>query len=118
MADCVYLVTELNVPSLRNAQRFISHFKDNTAQTVEVVVNRYDPRRSEFDDERVGKTLGLKPKWKVPNDYAAVNRSCNAGTPLMSEKSPAVGALRSMARTASGRPVAVEKGKKGWSLFG
>jgi Flp pilus assembly CpaE family ATPase len=85
---------------------------------VEVVVNRYDPRRNEFDDERIGKTLGSKPKWKIPNDYPAVYRSCNAGTPLINEKSPVGGALRSMARMASGRPLLVDKGKRAWSLFG
>jgi pilus assembly protein CpaE len=117
MASSVYLVTQLDVPSLRNAQRFLSHLKRDGRDHVEVAVNRFDGRRTEFDDERVAKVLGVKPKWRVPNDYSAVYRSSNAGTPLILEKSPAAQALRTMARAASGKPVAGENKKRGWSML-
>jgi pilus assembly protein CpaE len=116
MADTIYLVTQLNIPSLRNTQRFITHIQRDGERHIELVVNRSDPRRTEFDDERVTKVLGLRPKWKVPNDYAAVQRSSNAGNPLILEKSPVAYALRTMARVAAGRP-AVAANKKSWGLF-
>jgi len=116
MADTIYLVTQLSVPSLRNTQRFISHIQLEGERNIELVVNRFEPRKTEFDDERVTKVLGLEPKWKVPNDYAAAHRTSNAGDPLILEKSPIANVLRSMARAAAGRPVPVAR-KKGWGLF-
>jgi pilus assembly protein CpaE len=116
MADTIYLVTQLNIPSLRNTQRFIAHIQREGARSIELVVNRFDSRKSEFDDERVAKVLGLQSKWKVPNDYTAVHRSSNAGDPLILEKSPVANALRGMARAATGRHTAPAK-KKGWGLF-
>ena len=116
MADIVYLVTQLNIPSLRNTQRFVSHIQREEDRRIELVVNRFDARNTEFDDERVAKVLGLQPKWKVPNDYGAVHRSSNAGNALIMEKSPVANALRNMARVAAGRPAAAAK-KKGWGLF-
>ena len=116
MADSIYLVTQLNIPSLRNTQRFIAHIQREGDRHIELVVNRFDPRKTEFDDDHVSKVLGLQPKWKVPNDYAAVHRASNAGKPLILEKSPVANTLRTMARAASGRSVAPEK-KKGWGLF-
>jgi pilus assembly protein CpaE len=116
MADTIYLVTQLNIPSLRNTQRFISHIQREGERHIELVVNRFDPRNTEFDNERVAKVLGMQPKWKIPNDYSAVHRSSNAGNPLILEKSPVANALRTMARVAAGRPGAAAK-KKSWGLF-
>jgi pilus assembly protein CpaE len=116
MADTIYLVTQLSIPALRNTQRFISHIQHESERNIELVVNRFEPRKTEFEDERVTKVLGLKPKWKVPNDYASVQRSSNAGNPLILEESPVANALRTMARAAAGRPAASAK-KKGWGLF-
>ena len=116
MADSVYLVTQLNIPSLRNTQRFVSHIQREEDRRIELVINRFDSRNTEFDDERVAKVLGLQPKWKVPNDYVAVHRSSNAGNALIMEKSQVANTLRSMARAAAGRPTVAAK-KKGWGLF-
>jgi pilus assembly protein CpaE len=117
MADVIYLVTQLDVVSLRNTQRFISYIKALGGQRVELVVNRFEPRKTEFDDERITKVLGIPPKWKVPNDYLGVRRSSNEGRPLALEKSAAANAIRAMARAASGKQVAPEK-RRGLGLFG
>ena len=116
MASTIYLVTQLDIPSLRNTQRFISYVERIGNPHIELVVNRFDARKTEFNDERVAKALGVPPKWKIPNDYAAVHRSLNSGSPLIMEKSPVAQALRAMARAASGRP-RVEGKKKSWGLF-
>lgn len=117
MASTIYLVTQLNVPSLRNAQRLISYMQRIGDPNIELVVNRYDSKKNEIADEQVTKALGLAPKWKIANDYEAARRSSNAGTPLLQEKSPVATGLRAMARAASGKAVVAEK-KKGFSLFG
>jgi pilus assembly protein CpaE len=117
LADTVYLVTQLDIPSLRNAQRLIAYMQDTGSARIELVVNRHDARNEDIDDAQVTKALGLAPKWKIPNDYASARRASNAGSPLISEKSPAAAALRTMARAASGKPAGPEK-KKYFSLFG
>lgn len=117
MAGTIYLVTQLDIPSLRNAQRLFSYIQRAEHARVELVLNRYDQRKTEIDDAQVTKALGLAPKWKIANDYAAARRTSNVGSPLIDEKSPAAAAIRSMARSATGKPVVVEK-RKGFSFFG
>jgi pilus assembly protein CpaE len=116
MAGTIFLVTQLDIPSLRNTQRFISYVQQMGAEHIEVVVNRFETRKTEFNEERVTEAIGLAPKWKIPNDYGAVHRSANTGSPFVLEKSPAAQALRAMARAASGKPAVAER-KKGWSLL-
>jgi pilus assembly protein CpaE len=117
LADTVYLVTQLDIPSLRNAQRLIAYIQRTGSARIELVVNRHDARKEDIEDAQVTKALGLAPKWKIPNDYAAARRASNAGSPLIHEKSPAAAAFRAMARAASGKAAGPEK-KKYFSLFG
>jgi pilus assembly protein CpaE len=117
IAASIYLVTQLDIPSLRNSQRFISYLQSYGEPRVELVLNRFEHRRTEFDDERLSKALGLTPRWKVPNDYEAVRRASNAGAPVIWERSPVAKVLRQMARAACGKPLEAEK-RKGFSLFG
>lgn len=117
VANTMYLITELSIPSLRNAQRFITFLNGMGESKLELVVNRFDPRQVEFDQNHVTKALGVAPSWKVPNDYLAVQRSANTATPLIEEKSPIAAVLRSMARNACGKPPEQIK-KKSWGIFG
>jgi len=117
LADVVYLVTQVDIPSLRNAQRMISHIQKQGAdhRSLEIVLNRFDGR-SGIDQDQVEKALTAPVKWKIPNDYAAARASHNAGTPLVLQKSPLSSALHQMARAACGKP---ESGrKKVLGLFG
>ena len=82
MASTIYLVTQADIPSLRNSQRFVSYLQAYGGPNVELVLNRFEGRRIRFDDEQLSKTLGIAPKWKVPNDYAAARRAADAGAPL------------------------------------
>jgi len=118
MANLIYLITQLDIPSLRSTQLFISYMQAEADPRIEVVVNRFDPRRTEFDDERVAKALGLKPKWKIPNDYAAAHKAANTGNALIHENSPISQSLRQLARSACGKPAQAARKKGGWSLFG
>jgi pilus assembly protein CpaE len=117
MADTVYVVTQLDIPSLRNAQRLIAYMQRAGDRHIELVINRHDPRKEDIDDAQVAKALGLAPKWKIANDYSTAHRTSNAGSPLIHEKSPASAGIRAMARAASGKPVIPEKRKR-FSLFG
>jgi pilus assembly protein CpaE len=118
LADSIYLVTQVDVPSLRNANRLISHMDQMGAsqRRVEVVVNRFDPRKVEIDEDRIAKVLTRPLDWKVPNDFAGARRAQNTGKPLALADSPVMRLLHQMARVACGKPV--EAGaKKKFGLF-
>jgi pilus assembly protein CpaE len=116
MASAIYLVSQADIPSLRSSQRFVSYLQAYGAPNVELVLNRFEKRRTPFDDDQLSRTLGIAPKWKVPNDYAAARRAADAGAPVASESGALAESLRQMARAACGKPS--ESGRKKGSIFG
>jgi pilus assembly protein CpaE len=117
-ADVVYVVTQVNVPCLRNSQRLISHLHSvmPDARRLEVIVNRYESRKAEITLDHIEKVLSTAVKWRVPNDYVAVHRAQNEGTALASGSSAIPKVLQQMAKMACGKPE--ESPKKRFSLFG
>jgi pilus assembly protein CpaE len=115
-AEKIFMVTQVDIPSLRNCQRMISYLDRFDQKRIELVLNRFEPRKLEFDDDQLTKAVGIRPKWKVPNDYTAALRACNTGTPLIAEKSPVSQVLLQMARSACGKAPAGNRKK--FSLFG
>lgn len=116
-ADTIYLVTQVNIPSLRNSHRLIPLLTARSgARQVEIVLNRFDARLVEIDEAGIAKALTQPPRWKVPNDYAAVRRAQNSGVSLALEDSPVSRTLREMARTACGKLTSPAK-KKRFGLF-
>ena len=118
LGDAVYLVTQLDVPSLRNAHRMISHLQSSMpdGRRLEVVANRYDGRNLEISQEKIEKTLGAPLKWKIPNDYGSVSRAQNTGSPLALDNSSIQKVLLQMAKAACGKPL--DDPKRRFSLFG
>jgi pilus assembly protein CpaE len=117
MAGTIYLVAQLDIVSLRNAQRLLTHIRAHSDTKVELVVNRWEPKRIEFDDDRITKALGIAPSWRVPNDYECVHRAANTGSPLMSKRTGVAQTLRSMAQVACGKTGETQR-RRGWSIFG
>jgi pilus assembly protein CpaE len=116
LASTIYLVTQADIPSLRSSQRFVSYLRAYGEPNVELVLNRFEGRKTQFDDDQLAKTLGIAPKWKVPNDYAAARRAADSGAPVISDRGAIAEALHRMAREACGKPAEAAK-KKGF-LFG
>jgi Flp pilus assembly CpaE family ATPase len=101
---------------LRNAQRIYSYLESAGGEKVQVVLNRFDPRKDEIEEDRIAKALGVAAKWKVPGDYQGVRRSQNLGEPLAGGNSPISRAILEMARAACGK-APVTEGKRKFSLF-
>jgi pilus assembly protein CpaE len=117
-AAAVYLVTQLGIPDLRNANRLIKrYFSGPDGKKLEVVLNRFLARSAEIDDAAITKALTRPPKWKVPNDFPAARKAQNSGVPIAMEDSPISRIIREMAWTASGQTARHEKKKK-FGLFG
>jgi pilus assembly protein CpaE len=120
MADKLYLVTEMTFPALRNSHRLISYLSPGDGvRKLEVVVNRFNSRHCEIDENSATKALGLPVNWRIPNSYAAVRAAQDSGVPLTMDNSPFTRVVVQMARAASGRPTVAEKKiSKGFNLFG
>jgi len=82
----------------------------------EIVINRYDPRSREIDEEYITKALTKPAEWKIPNNYAAVRRMQNTATSLMQNDLEISRAIREMSRSVCGQP-SIPKKKKGFSFF-
>jgi pilus assembly protein CpaE len=113
----IYLVTQVGIPELRNSHRLIAQLSAEGSPKLEIVINRYDPRSLEIDEEHITKALTRPAKWKIPNNYAAVRRMQNTATPITEEDSPISQAIRQMSRSVCGQPPITEKKKK-FSFFG
>jgi pilus assembly protein CpaE len=114
----IYLITQVGIPELRNANRVIAQFLAEGSPKLEVVLNRYESNSLGIPDEQISKALTQPPHWKVPNNYAAVRKMQNTATPLALEDSSIARTIRQMARTVCGKPEpAKEQKKKGFHLF-
>jgi pilus assembly protein CpaE len=112
----VYLITQIGIPELRNSNRLISQLSTAGSPKLEVVINRYDPRNAEIDEEHVAKALTRPAQWKIPNNYAAVRRMQNTATAITEEDSPIARAIWEMTRSVCGTAAPAEK-KKGFRFF-
>jgi pilus assembly protein CpaE len=115
-ATTIYLVTQVSIPALRNANRLITQLIKADNPKLEVVINRSTGRYMDIDEEHVIKALTKTPSWKVPNDYATARKNQNSATPMSLEDSPVSRVIRQMALSATGTQDKVEK-KKRFSLF-
>jgi pilus assembly protein CpaE len=118
----LYLITQVGVTELRNANRMIGQFFVSRGTKLQVVINRYTPQTLLFDDKQIEKALTRTIDWKVPDDYATARRTQNAATPLAMEDSSISRAIRRMARKACGLPEEDAKsrgtGLLGWARRG
>jgi pilus assembly protein CpaE len=119
LAETVYLVTEMNVPALRNGQRMIRYLSA-TAGTgrIDVILNRFNSRKVDIDEASAAKALTRPVDWRIPNEYMAVRRAQNSGVPLAMENTAITRVLVQMARKACGASAtAAKKKRKGAGLF-
>ena len=86
-ADVVLLVTQLDLPCLRNVVRLMTSFKE-TAQLdekVKIVVNRVGYDTGQISLEKAQETIGREIFWQVPNDYRVMVEVRNNGVPLVQQ---------------------------------
>ena len=84
-ADPIFLVTNVDVPSLRNLKRCLPILDGVTAgdpERIRLVVNRFNAK-SLVRLEDLEETLGLEVYWTLTNDYDTVIESISGGQPLV-----------------------------------
>ncbi|MEO7987482.1 MAG: AAA family ATPase, partial [Gemmatimonadales bacterium] len=106
-ADTVFVVTNPDLPSLRNIQRglpLIRRALMGNEQQFRLVVNRHNGS-DVIPQADIERTLGLKVFWNLSNDYEAVITSVNTGTPVvLSGDSRYVRDLRALGAELAGLP--------------
>lgn len=113
----VYLVTDVNIPELRNANRLITEWLATDGRRLEIVLNRYSSSSLGVDDEHIAKALTRHAQWRIPEDNSAARRMQGVPSSLALKESPVSGILRQMARAACGLTPVPEKKKRGLGLF-
>lgn len=86
VSDHIFVVTQLDLPCLRNVVR-INQFLDDQglAQKNKVIVNRVGLGDSQISLSKALETIGREVYWQIPNEYAVVAESRNNGVPLVTE---------------------------------
>jgi pilus assembly protein CpaE len=84
-ADVNVVVMQLNVPSAKNAERFVGALRRMGIESskMKVVVNRYVKKGWDIDPAEVERSLGLKISWMVPNDFKTAIEAINFGEPCV-----------------------------------
>ena len=113
----VYLITQVGISELRNANRMISQYFGRRTDNLQIVLNRYKPATLLFDDKHIEKALTRPADWKVPDDWASARRTQNSASPMALADSPISQVIRQMARIAGGLTPDKEEKKRIFSFF-
>lgn len=117
-ASILYLVTQVGIPELRNANQFITHCQNLGVSKVDIVLNRYERSVSDISESDLGRALFNPVTWRIPNDFKAVRRMQDTSEPVVASDSPIARHIEAMARAASGltpEPVkSKESGLRRW----
>ncbi len=95
-ATHILLVTQLDLPCLRNVVRLLSSFEDiaGVSEKVKVVINRFG-LDSSISQKKAEETIGREIYWKLPNDFKAMVEVRNNGVPLL-EQAPRAAVTQSI----------------------
>jgi pilus assembly protein CpaE len=84
-ADLNVIVMQLNVPSCKNAERFVGALRRMGIESskIKIVVNRFVKKGWDIEPDEVERALGLKISWTVPNDFKNAIAAINYGEPVV-----------------------------------
>lgn len=125
-SDTVVLLTQLDLPCLRNVVRLFSAFEvyENVSSKVKVVVNRSGLDKTQISADKAEETIDREIYARVPNNYFVISECRNNGVPLITQapKAAVTVAIQELAHKLAGsEPEVVEdgddKGKKSWLNF-
>jgi pilus assembly protein CpaE len=113
VADTILLVTQLDLPSLRNAVRlnqFLQHH-EGLSEKVKVVVNRLGLDENQISLNKALETLGRDITAQIPNEYLTMVEARNNGVPLLTQspRSKLTKAIQQLAHTLDQQAFADDK---------
>jgi len=124
----VLLLTQLDLPCLRNVVRLLASFErfEGVSERVKVIVNRAGLEKSQISLEKAQQTIGGEIFTRIPNNYAVVSECRNNGIPLLEQapKSALTQQIIELAERLSGDSAPIpegeeeqKEGKKSWLNF-
>ncbi|MGI9455246.1 MAG: response regulator [Aeoliella sp.] len=101
-ATDVLMVTQLDLPCLRNVVRLMMAFKqaEKIQDKIKVIVNRVGHGSGQISVKKAQETLGTEIYWQVPNEYRTMVEVRNNGVPLL-EQAPKAAITQSIVQLAS-----------------
>ena len=86
-AQNVLLVTQLDLPSLRNVVRLMMSFTDmdGVKEKTRIVMNRVGLDSGQISLKKAKETIGGEIFWQIPNDYRVMSEVRNNGIPLLEQ---------------------------------
>ncbi|MBL8852687.1 MAG: response regulator [Planctomycetaceae bacterium] len=84
-ADHILLVTQLDLPCLRNVVRLLMSFDEyhGLKEKVKVIVNRCNLQSNQISVKKAEETIGQAFYAQIPNDYQTMAAVRNNGVPLV-----------------------------------
>jgi pilus assembly protein CpaE len=84
-SDVNLIVMQLNVPSAKNAERFVGAMRRQgiDAAKIRLIVNRYIKKGCDIEPDEVERAMGLKVNWLIPNDFKNAIAAINFGEPVV-----------------------------------
>jgi pilus assembly protein CpaE len=118
MVSTIYLVTQMGVAELRNANRLITGCLQPYAQKLEIVLNRHKDQVFGIEEKAIQQALARNAEWRIPNNYRAVQEMRNTARPLAFKDSSIQRAIQLMARSASGLAAEESQKKRKFGVLG
>lgn len=86
-AEHVLLVTQLDLPCLRNVVRLMMSFAEveGLKEKTRILVNRAGMNSGQIGLKKAQETIGAEIFWQIPNDYRVMTEVRNNGVPLMEQ---------------------------------
>ncbi|MCA9230339.1 MAG: AAA family ATPase [Planctomycetales bacterium] len=109
-ADEVLMVTQLDLPCLRNVVRLMMTFDDDPSlrDKIKIVVNRVGQDSGQISFKKAQETIGRDIFWQIPNDYRVMVEVRNNGVPLLQHapKAGITNSINQLAHAVSGKQTA------------
>ncbi|HZN33071.1 MAG TPA: pilus assembly protein CpaE [Pirellulaceae bacterium] len=97
----ILLVTQLDLPCLRNVVRLMLSFNEDEAikDKVKIVINRVGLDNGSISLKKAQETIGREIFWQLPNDFKTMVEIRNNGVPLI-EQAPRAGITQALVALA------------------
>src|SRR5256714_8479117 len=84
-SDVNVIVMQLNVPSAKNAERFVGALRRMGLESgkIKLLANRFVKKGWDIEPDEVERALGLSISWMVPNDFKNAIAALNFGEPAV-----------------------------------
>jgi pilus assembly protein CpaE len=124
MANHILLVTQLDLPCLRNVVRLMMSLNEmeGIGEKVKIIVNRAGLDTGHITLKKAEETIGKEIYWQLPNEYRTMIEARNNGVPLI-EQAPKAAITQAIVGLAAalfdeGKPESPAAAKKSSGLGG